>query len=111
LNSAAIVFDYNDPVITNTTISTVIDTATGIYDLKNPMTAIYPNPAANTIILNTTMSLRNSELQVCDVYGNRVPVNRVSSNVLDIYMLSSGMYIVKILGTDKRIQVFKFVKQ
>ena len=111
LNTAGILFDYNDAVMTNATISTVVDSTAGIHELKNPVTVIYPNPAGNFIVLGSPVQLQNSEWLVYDLYGKQLSVKKVSSNVLDISALSPGIYIVKIPGSDKIIHVQKFVKQ
>jgi uncharacterized repeat protein (TIGR01451 family) len=111
LNSAAIVFDYNDPVITNTTISTVIDTATGIYELKNPVTAIYPNPAMNFIAFDSSVQLQSSKMIITDAYGKIVSVRKISSNAFDVSRLAQGVYFVKIMTKDGSMSVSRFIKQ
>ncbi|MCB0477984.1 MAG: T9SS type A sorting domain-containing protein [Crocinitomicaceae bacterium] len=44
-NTAGIYFDYNEPVITNTTSSPIVQDVTGINELKLEDLSVYPNPA------------------------------------------------------------------
>lgn len=64
-NTAAIYFDFNPPVITNTEFST-IDVTVGINEItQSKLLLIYPNPAMGNVVISTsdkTNSLNNLRL-------------------------------------------------
>lgn len=105
-NSAAIYFDYNEPVITNTVLNTIrwpeSVTQTGIFNLYN----IYPNPANNSFSVAgeniVNISLLNSLGQI--VVQTKTP------NDVYIGNLSAGIYFV-IIETLQEIIVKKLIKQ
>lgn len=105
-NSAAIYFDYNEPVITNTVLNTIRwpegVTQTGISNQYN----IYPNPANNSFSIAgdniVNISLLNSLGQI--VAQTKTP------NDVYIGNLSAGIYFVRI-ETLEGIIVKKLIKQ
>jgi len=72
---------------------------------------LFPNPTKQ--FLNVNMNVIGSEraiYTVFDITGRRVLNNRLLSNTIDVSMLSSGNYILRIINNGK-INTQKFIKQ
>jgi uncharacterized repeat protein (TIGR01451 family) len=106
-NSANIVFDYNNAVLTDTTVLTIPQATTYIENgLKTETTILYPNPANH--IINVELSEKNENIEIIDLLGNEVihlvlPYNKFS---IDISSLQPGIYFMK---TKQGVK--KFIKQ
>jgi hypothetical protein len=103
-NNAAIYFDSNTPVITNTTFSTV-EVTVGIQQLpKDDMHAvIYPNPFTN----EATLQFENPErvikqLSIFDVSGRTISTENSSAAAFRIKAadLNSGVYFFRLTDTQ-----------
>ena len=71
---------------------------------KNDFT-LFPNPATNTIFINTSKEkLKN--LTVFSIFGEKI-IHETHTNKIDISHLKSGMYFIKINNN----QAIKFIKQ
>ena len=103
-NSAAIYFDYNAPVITNTTLNTLFDTM-GVDNIKNiKQTAglrIFPNPAGNAFSIVTDLAnaeaaritVANTQGQVVFSQEANISSGAQQTNV-NTSNLASGVYFV-----------------
>lgn len=106
-NTAGIYFDYNFPVITNTTSTTV--STLGVHDFENTSVSISPNPV--TTILAITAKDIITSIQLFDIQG-RIITTKLSSSMetnLDLSQQASGVYLVKVY-TDKGMKVQKVIK-
>lgn len=101
-NKAAIYFDYNAPIITNTTVNTtviptLIETVT-----KGSLTArVFPNPAHTT--LNIKLENNNDfSVQIMDMLGHNVANQNTNTNTMTIPIeaLPSGIYLLSIKDTN-----------
>jgi len=96
LNSAAIYFDFNEPVITNQTLHTVgIDYITATKDVEKqdlPTIAVQPNPALNETLLSLPPG--TERLTLTDVLGRplRVLSVRGTTHRLERENLPAGIY-------------------
>jgi uncharacterized repeat protein (TIGR01451 family) len=101
-NTAAIYFDYNAPVITNTVFHT-IDISLGILnnEKEEDGITIYPNPARNQIYVKLEENNR-ADISVYDVTGRNV-LNKVLtiSESIDVSMLRAGVYKLQIRQSEK----------
>jgi hypothetical protein len=103
-NFAAIYFDFNSPVITNTAVTHII-LPTGLATThQNSPPAIFPNPVNNelTIQLNNSNGQKVS-IQLYNIYGQKV--KELFSDVVesgnwvkkfDMSNLISGVYFIQI---------------
>ena len=101
-NSAAIYFDYNDPIITNTSFVTIKEeqTVTGLKDVnKEAGLSIYPNPTTGELFLSVASNI--SVVSICDMTGREV-LRRPFAQQLDISELSAGNYILSVI-TDNGV--------
>ena len=97
-NTAGIYFDFNDPIITNTT-SHKVDILSGINGniTKTELVNIYPNPTTGAVtvdLLNST----NGLLTVKTLVGQSLQSFRLveGKNSIDVSGLSSGIYLMEI---------------
>ena len=105
-NTAAIYFDYNAPIITNTTINTLNDLLSSVEEkvaLDNSDVVLYPNPTTDNlnIIINAKAS-NKGQVNVLDITGKVLSSQSISlengKNVINQNTndLSSGIYFVQV---------------
>lgn len=114
-NTAYIFFDYNAPIVTNTTVNTfVAPINVGIKSSITPESfKLYPNPNSGLFTIEYEEAIStNATLEIYDIYGALVyscPFN--SKNiVLDMRAFANGFYICK-LNTGSTELYKTFVKQ
>jgi hypothetical protein len=82
---------------------------TGIHDYKANIVRLYPNPAADIIVIDGIAI--NAEVTIYSLEGMIVKsVYLENTNSITVNELSSGMYILKIRG-DKVKEEIRFIKQ
>ena len=95
-NTALIYFDFNEPVITNTTLNTIAeDIVLTTPQKETAELEIYPNPAVNNVRI--LLPSKAKEIRISDLSGRVLLRKSGDANVfqqLDIQSLSSGMYLV-----------------
>jgi hypothetical protein len=109
-NFAAIYFDFNEPVITNTA-KTIIVLPTGLSN-TNPSPGklfVFPNPAENSVSISG-IQLENgkAQLRLMDIYGKLIlekTISETSAN-LEVDQLAKGVYLIQSGGNRAT-----FVKQ
>lgn len=108
-NTADIYFDFNEPVITNTTVNTYV-APNGIDEISVSGLMIYPNPANEVLYIQNLNG--GSQYVVMDISGKVVlNQNSVSMNSsIDISNLTPGVYILQSISTGS-IQNVKFIKR
>ncbi len=112
-NTAAIYFDYNDPIITNTTVNTLNDLMTSVEEnaiLDNSDVVLYPNPAADNLSITINSKGTNEGLvTILDIAGKILSSHDVSletgKNVIreNTSDLSSGIYFVQVKCNESMI--------
>lgn len=113
-NTAFIYFDYNEAIVTNTTINAFRPYTTGIDEIGiEDGVVIYPNPANEFIHLNFTSISKNVSVKMYDATGKMVKnMEHVKSgeNTINVSELESGLYLINV--TDGTTSITKrFVKQ
>ena len=103
-NTAYIYFDWNDPIITNTTYNMNVETI-GLTDSDNNLLQVFPNPSSG--ILNFKSNEPINELEVFDLYGKSlIRLNSISHEAqIDMNQFATGNYIIQAkfaTGTVKR---------
>ena len=103
-NFAAIYFDFNSPVITNTAVTHII-LPTGLATThQNSPPAIFPNPVKDIITVQLNHSIRqNITIKLFDIYGQKIR-ELYSENIevgkwsksFDLSDLSQGVYFMQI---------------
>lgn len=108
-NDAAIFFDFNAPVQTNTVTTELAPLS--IADPKTDNFVIYPNPAGEFVRVTSTNT--DSEIIVHDITGRRMPVfsrQEGTETWVNIAPLPPGVYTVKI-HTRSGITTRKLLKR
>ena len=95
-NTAAIYFDFNQPVITNTVTNHVVQPL-ALSELSIASIKIFPNPANEE--LNLVTPFNTFEYELIDLIGRTVMKGNLkgSENKIDISNLQSGCYILKVM--------------
>jgi len=120
-NSAAIYFDYNPPIITNTTFHTIgenfitiILSTEQVYE-NDIAVKVYPNPFKDF----TTLEVRGKDyesltLEVYDLSGRIIQTLKAKhTSTMKIYSqdLPQGVYIYELKGDHQRISTGKLIVQ
>ncbi len=94
-NRAAIYFDFNPPIFTNTVFSTV-DFPTGISSSGAPEFRVIPNPADNVVQIRISDPEESVTISLMDLSGRKLISKKNTKGVVDIDIseLSGGMYLV-----------------
>ncbi len=111
-NKAAIYFDYNEPVITNTTLNT-LSTPVAIKNLKLTnldQAALFPNPATNFFNLAVKSDINTAgTLKVFDLSGREVSTKQIDLHAGENNLtentshLQSGIYLVQLKTPSMQI--------
>jgi len=107
-NKAYIYFDYNPPIITNTTNNTFVEDFTdctiGINESIVPqLIKGYPNPTNSIINIESKSDLKNVTITVTDIHGKIIVLkdNLNGNNFqIDLSELNSGMYLVNVFNNN-----------
>ena len=99
-----------------TTFTVVVNTITGIQNVSQGSTSVYPNPAKQTMYL--TFSLKGSAdatIQIMNAYGETVLSEHTTivngeTMPFDISNLATGVYFAHIVANNQT-QVVRFVKE
>ncbi len=116
-NSAAIYFDFNEPIITNNTWLTVgadFVSANQKVFVDNFSVDIMPNPFhTSTLFKINGMSLQNGKLLILDAMGRTISQKTFSGNVFRLKgnELNSGLYFYQIVDDEELIVTGKLMVQ
>jgi Leucine-rich repeat (LRR) protein len=108
-NTASIYFDYNFPIITNTTTTTVAALGNQDFDFGSVFT-MSPVPAKDTLTITTKQTVVVSSVNIYNTLGQLVQVHTNPNETIDVSGLQSGSYFVRITS-DKNSATGKFLKE
>ena len=104
-NSASIIFDYNNAVLTDTAIVTIPQQTTGVENngAKNKNVIVYPNPTNNIVIVKSATEL--GLVTIYNVVGAVVYIQKVnaSEQQIDLSKQASGIYFLQTQNTYIKI--------
>ncbi|HMI08061.1 MAG TPA: choice-of-anchor J domain-containing protein [Flavobacterium sp.] len=107
-NHASIYFDYNFPIITNTTSTTIAVLKTAGFD-ANDAIVIYPNPVKEILKLET----QNTIIERAEIYNNLgqllLSASELKQGTIDVSHLPVGTYFINLYSKDGKT-VRKFIK-
>lgn len=121
-NTAAIYFDYNAPVITNTTLNTLKDQSVSVKEIEKSGEdgiILYPNPATNVfhVSLEAANESGRAQVSVLDISGKVLTTKEFSllkgTNILEenVSALTAGIYFIQVRHQDaiitKKLVVIK----
>lgn len=111
-NTGYIYFDYNEPVVTNTTKSTLYLVQGLASYSKNNNLQVYPNPSTNSINIKSNVHFVN--YKIVDITGREVLSNTVNTvdSILNIpiNMLDNGSYIIYLQDENHEVSSQKIMK-
>ncbi len=102
-NTASIYFDYNAPVVTNTTMNHFL-LATGIDKSGSTIGVnISPNPFTSQTTLTFSTEQKNTEVRITDVLGKEIRTLHFSGKelVIEKGAMERGIYFVEITDVNK----------
>jgi uncharacterized repeat protein (TIGR01451 family) len=111
-NEASIYFDLNPAIVTNLFETHFVETL-GVNAFENQQFAIYPNPVNDKLTVVSDGFMIQS-VAIFDVSGKQVQSNqfrKLSSAVLDVGGLQSGMYFVKVTTDSGLTSTKKLIKK
>ncbi len=101
-NTANIYFDYNTPVVTNTTLNTLQTSLVGLssYEDENSI-LLYPIPARDQLIIVSSEFVTQTKVEVLDLAGRTIKTVFVAKSaggefIFDVSDLTPGMYFIRI---------------
>ncbi|MFN3753988.1 T9SS type A sorting domain-containing protein [Flavobacterium sp.] len=104
--TAAIYFDFNPPIITNTATTTYVN-ALANNEFEQPTWVIYPNPTSTQLQVSGVDTI--VQLQVHTILGSKV-VEANNTNAINVSDLAVGVYLLTIT-TETGNYTQKFIKQ
>lgn len=118
-NTAAIYFDFNPAIRTNTTLNTIDDlSSSNNLDANKPLFSIAPNPVKSELMLiinNELTKKGNPKIRIYDMFGREVLnqavhlLRNVTHYVLQVNELSSGVYVIR-LDSDQGAHSVRMIK-
>lgn len=117
-NTAAIYFDFNAPIITNTTESTIEGLVSVDPGVEGPAVSLYPNPTRDLATINYTLN-RSEEvtISVFNLHGQQVHTSGMLTNTSGNHsysfsaarqQMADGVYLVKV-SIGNTVQVKRLV--
>jgi hypothetical protein len=115
-NNAAIYFDFNQPVLTNTALTEIVLPTGNASTNSEAGINLVPNPAKNLITVSLSSSLKQEQIDlvVFDLFG-RVEYKSTfhtpaSTFDIDVSEFSNGVYFIKVISSERNY-CGKFIKQ
>ncbi|MCD6020003.1 MAG: hypothetical protein K0S53_3124 [Bacteroidetes bacterium] len=111
-NTAYIYFDYNSPIITNTTINKFTQIVSVKENSKEPLATIYPNPTSGIFTIELASNEKQT-IQVIDITGNTVTSQVIENGKTTVNTsdLAAGIYNIQIKGNgvlmNKKLVIVK----
>jgi hypothetical protein len=93
-------------------ISGTIVLSTKSIENKENNYSIFPNPARDIITVSSLTS-KNAKITVYDLNGRAVITTSINGNQkeIEVNQISRGIYLMKIVSSDKTIDMVKFIKE
>ena len=94
-NMAEIYFDYNFPIVTNTTITTFETLSVQEFEMVNTI-SVFPNPAKNTIEIKAKQIIES--ITVYDVQG-RLVISKIiqdTNAIINVSNFTNGIYFLNV---------------
>ncbi|WP_178983908.1 T9SS type A sorting domain-containing protein [Winogradskyella helgolandensis] len=107
-NTAAIYFDFNEPIITNTFQTEFVETLS-VNGFDSTSFSLFPNPAKENVTIQlASTNFETGSVNIYNIQGKAIlkPVNfEGNSSILDISSLESGLYFVELtIGNTSTVQ-------
>lgn len=109
-NQAAIYFDFNLPIITNTATTEIVEPKPpiSVTELSKLDYILYPIPV--TDILNISTSSKITQIDLVNEWGQLL-ISEENTTRIDLSGLSKGLYFVKLVDENGNSGIQKLIKQ
>jgi uncharacterized repeat protein (TIGR01451 family) len=106
-NRASIVFDVNDPVVTNDAIFEV-PLPEGWQDLSSQLT-YFPNPANQTLVVQSKTS--QGEIRISDLSGRLIlsEILKSETNIIPTESITAGVYFIELFSGKQLFTTQKLI--
>lgn len=96
-NEAYIYFDYNLPIITNSTETEIVQPTSSVsqYNLNN-LISVYPNPTNGILHISSKENIIIEEVKIYNLQGRELFSFVQNSETINIQDLSAGIYLMSI---------------
>lgn len=108
--NAAIYFDYNQPIITNTVSTEIVKNLSVATAELSQDIQLYPNPTSGIVNLSVTKGMEISKVEVYDISGKRLQVQKNTKRI-NLENFSAGIYFVKIVDAEGAKTTKKVIKK
>jgi uncharacterized repeat protein (TIGR01451 family) len=110
-NTAYIYFDYNSPIVTNTSVNLFTSSSLGLNNLSEDESMLYPNPSNGQVWVESKNEIIE-EIGLHDINGVLVKSLKSTAQkvLVDLSNLDSGMYFIvvrKASGTQTKRLILK----
>lgn len=105
-NTAYIYFDWNEPIITNTTLLTNTDLQ-GVDETSMDKTIIYPNPTSDQLTISSLETI--STYKIIDNLGRIIDKANYTTPSISVEQLAKGNYTL-LLTTPKGVIAQRFIR-
>lgn len=96
-NEAYIYFDYNLPIITNTTSTEVVEETSGVsVHSLNDLISVYPNPTNGILNISSKGNIIIEEVKIYNLQGRELFGSVQHLETISIENLSAGIYLMNI---------------
>ena len=108
-NSAGIYFDFNEAVLTNTAVTSIVLLSGIPSAIANPQFVIFPNPTSNTFTITIPENLTGQTLTVTDVIGKLVFQSKISNlkSEINVSHWGAGVYFVRVDSRTQKLIIQK----
>lgn len=106
-NAAEIIFDYNEPIVTNTAITRVSNNLSVDLNTIPSRITLYPNPADSYIFLDGDVIGVN--YAIYNNLGQNISDGRYDNEGILIEDLTPGLYFIKVIN-ENRTETLRFIK-
>lgn len=106
-NTASIVFDLNEPIITNTSVNRIAD-PTNIEENLATQLDVFPNPTHSVVYWNGS---QHKFKRLTSMTGQELPVPQTADDQINMTPLASGIYYLELERNDGIIIRKKVVKE
>lgn len=110
-NTADIYFDFNQPIITNTYETEIVEDLLSVSEFEDKLFTVFPNPTKSK--LNIHSNIHINEISIVDINGRLLNSTDVSNDnqeyIIDVENLSNGIYFLKVKSIDSE-EFIRFIK-
>lgn len=110
-NTAYIYFDFNAPVVTNTTTNSFLY-GVGLNEMQEKALRAYPNPFSSQACMELDKNAGNIEMKVYNLFGQEVGMDyTINGNklIIDRSDQPAGIYVVKLLESDRECRTLRLI--